>query len=319
MYVALRQQGKVTGFLSAQSYQRNAYTHSDLAVLQALADQCAGAMARIEMEAALRTSEEQLRAMFELASVGMAQADPRTGRWLRVNQKMCMITGYSNDELLRMHISELTHPEDRQRDWEAFQRVVRDETPDYRMEKRYLHKDGTEIWVNVNMTVIRDAAGQPMRTMAAIEDITERRQAEEKLKLFRMLIDRSNDAIEVLDSATGRLLDANESGCRALGYTRDEMLSLTVFDLTPEVNRALFDATNAQIKKAGHATLETLRLRKDGTTYPVEVSLSPVTLDRAYMVAIVRDITERKRAEESHARLATAVEQATETVMITDI
>src|ERR1019366_964695 len=97
------------------------------------------------------------------------------------------------------------------------------------------------------------------------------------------------------------------------------MLSLTVFDLTPEVNRALFDATNAQIKKAGHATLETLRLRKDGTTYPVEVSLSPVTLDRAYMVAIVRDITERKRAEESHARLATAVEQATETVMITDI
>ncbi len=80
------------------------------------------------------------------------------------------------------------------------------------------------------------------------------------------------------------------------------MLSLTVFDLTPEVNRALFDATNAQIKKAGHATLETLRRRKDGTTYPVEVSLSSVTLDREYVVAIVRDITERRKLEAQFIR-----------------
>jgi two-component system, cell cycle sensor histidine kinase and response regulator CckA len=131
----------------------------------------------------------------------------------------------------------------------------------------------------------------------SFRDITERKQAEERLKLFRLLIERSNDAIEVVDSATGYLLDANESGCRALGYTRDEMLSLTVFDLTPEVNRALFEATNAQIRKAGHATLETLRRRKDGTTYPVEVSLSCVTLDREYVVAIVRDTTERRKLE----------------------
>jgi PAS domain S-box-containing protein len=116
---------------------------------------------RKRAEEALRQSEEQFRAMFDLASVGIAQADPRTGQWLRVNKKMCEITGYSAGELLQLHVPDITHPEDRQSDREAFERVVRGEAPDYRMEKRYIRKDGALVWVNVNMTVIRDAAGQP--------------------------------------------------------------------------------------------------------------------------------------------------------------
>jgi PAS domain S-box-containing protein len=137
---------------------------------------------REQMEEALHQSEEQFRAMFELASVGIAQADPRTGQWLRVNRKMCEITGYSAGELLRMHVRDITHAEDRQSDREAFERVMRGESPDYRMEKRYIRKDGALIWVNVNMTVIRDAAGQPTRTVAAIEDITERRKLEDQFR-----------------------------------------------------------------------------------------------------------------------------------------
>src|ERR1017187_4328059 len=104
---------------------------------------------RKRVEETLRQSEEQFRAMFELASVGIAQADPRTGQWLRVNKKMCEITGYSADEMLRMRVADITHPEDRQPDRDAFERVVRGETPDYRMEKRYLPKDGALAWVNV--------------------------------------------------------------------------------------------------------------------------------------------------------------------------
>ena len=131
---------------------------------------------------ALRESEDQFRAIFDLASVGIAQADPRTGRWLRVNKKMCEITGYSAGELLQLHVLDITYSEDRQSDREAFERVVRGESPDYRMEKRYIRKDGALIWVNVNMTVIRDAAGQPTRTVAAIEDITERRKLEDQFR-----------------------------------------------------------------------------------------------------------------------------------------
>jgi PAS domain S-box-containing protein len=137
--------------------------------------------ARKYAEEELRQSEDQLRAMFDLASVGIAQADPRTRQWLRVNKKFCEITGYTAGELLQMHTPDLTHPDDRMADGQALQRVVLGEVPDYRMEKRYIRKNGALVWVNVNVTVLRDAAGEPTRTMAAIEDITEHRRIEAQL------------------------------------------------------------------------------------------------------------------------------------------
>jgi len=132
----------------------------------------------------------------------------------------------------------------------------------------------------------------------------------EKLKLFRALVDRSMNGIHVVEPATGRFLDVNESACRNLGYTRDEMLALTVFDVTVGVDRAFFVAHNVQVKKAGHDTLEVLHRRKDGTTYPVEVSLSFVTLDQEYLVAIISDITERKRVEETLQQTRFCMEHA---------
>ena len=104
---------------------------------------CQDITERKRAEKALCDSEEQFKAMFEMASIGMAQADPKTGQLLRVNQKMCEITGYSPGELLTMRIPEITHPDDRERDWEAFQNVVNGKSKNYRIEKRYICKDGT--------------------------------------------------------------------------------------------------------------------------------------------------------------------------------
>jgi len=154
--------------------------------------------ARKRADEALRDSGEQFRAMFEVASIGMAQADVQTGQWLRVNHKMCAITGYSADEMLKMRVPDVTHPEDRQKDWESFLRVVRGEAPDYRSEKRYVRKDGSVCWVNVNMTVTRDAGGHPVRTMATIEDITERKQTETRiaqLNRLKAILNSVNKAI----------------------------------------------------------------------------------------------------------------------------
>jgi two-component system, cell cycle sensor histidine kinase and response regulator CckA len=133
---------------------------------------------RLRVEDELRGNEREFRAMFEMASIGMAQAEAQTGRWLRVNQRMCDITGYTMAEMLQKRVSEITHPEERARDWEMFQSLVHGEIPEYRLEKRYLRKDGAMAWVNVNMTVIRDTAGQAVRTMATIEDITEKKRLE---------------------------------------------------------------------------------------------------------------------------------------------
>ena len=167
--------------------------------------------ARKHVEAALLQSEEQFRAMFELASIGMAQADPKTGQWLRVNRKMCEITGYSAGEMLQLHVPEVTHPEDRQGDWDAFQRVVRGEAPSYRLEKRYVRKDGSVILVNVNMTVIRDAVGQPWRTMATVEDITQPKGDQMRLAMFSELGTKlssahtAREAAEIIVTAADKL------------------------------------------------------------------------------------------------------------------
>ncbi len=133
-------------------------------------------------EADLRCSEEQFRAMFEMASIGMAQADPETGRLRRVNRRLCQILGYTEDELLKLGVRDITHPDDMERDRELFQKVVRGDLPEYHWEKRYCRKDGSEVWGNVYMAVVRDASGRAIRTVATIEDITERRRLEEQYR-----------------------------------------------------------------------------------------------------------------------------------------
>src|ERR1039458_9433110 len=99
-----------------------------------------------------------------------------------------------------MRVPEMTHPEDRQSDREKFERVVRGEAPDYRMEKRYIRKDGALAWVNVNMTVIRDAAGQPTRTMTAIEDITERKLVQESHDRLAMAVEQATETVVITDT-----------------------------------------------------------------------------------------------------------------------
>jgi two-component system cell cycle sensor histidine kinase/response regulator CckA len=124
-----------------------------------------------------------------------------------------------------------------------------------------------------------------------------REQAEEGLRLFRALIDRSNDTIEVVDPDTGRFLDVNEKGCLVLGYSRDELLALSVVDVDPMLDQASFTRAVEGLRKSGVLLWEGLHRRKDGSVFPVEVNISHVRLDREYAVAVVRDITERKRAE----------------------
>jgi PAS domain S-box-containing protein len=125
--------------------------------------------------------EEGFFAIFERASVGAVLGDA-TGRVLRVNPKMCEITGYSKDELLGKPPADLTHPDDRERDLEAFQRMAAGETPVYGREKRYLRKDGQIRWVSLNATSIRDEAGRLLRIASVVLDITERKRAEERLE-----------------------------------------------------------------------------------------------------------------------------------------
>ena len=257
-----------------------------------------------QAEAALRQSEEEFRAMFEVASIGMAQADPRTGQWLRVNQKMCAITGYSAEEMLRMRVPEITHPEDRQRDCELFERVVQGGAQDYRLEKRYIRKDGSVAWVNVNMTVIRNAAGQPTRTLAAIEDITERKLAQHALRQseerFRTLFEYAPDGIYLCD-LQGRFVDGNKAAEQLIGYASEELIGKSFLTLNL-LSESDLSRASAGLARSVHGEAtgpeEYVLKRKDGSHAPVEIRTFPVKIkEKALVLGVARDITERKQLE----------------------
>jgi len=128
-------------------------------------------------------------------------------------------------------------------------------------------------------------------------DITEVKQAEKHLRLFRTLLDDSSDAIEVVDPVSKRLLDVNETKCRKLGYSREELLSMNIMNIDSGFTADDYKGIDAQIRQTGEARFESVHRRKDGSTFPVEVSTKLVHLDKPYLLSIVRDITERKHAE----------------------
>ncbi len=130
---------------------------------------------------ALRLSEERFRGAFDAAAIGMALVAP-DGRWLQVNASLCQIAGYSEDELLGMTWKDITHPNDLDADLEHARRLLAGEIHAYQMEKRYIHKDRRIVWIVLSRSLVRDAGGEPLYFVAQIEDITPRKEAEEKLR-----------------------------------------------------------------------------------------------------------------------------------------
>jgi PAS domain S-box-containing protein len=131
------------------------------------------------------------------------------------------------------------------------------------------------------------------------KEILERQRAEQALTLFRSLIDHTNDTIEVIDPETGRFLDVNEQACRAHGYTREEYLALTVPEIDPLIGARPWKETMEEVRRSGSLIIESQHRRKDGSVFPVEINANYIRLDRDYHVAVVRDTTERERAEEA--------------------
>lgn len=127
--------------------------------------------------------------------------------------------------------------------------------------------------------------------------------ASAQVKLFRTLLDRTNDGIEVIDPTTLRFLDVNDSECRTLGYRREEFLDLGILDIDPTLNEDNKNEIMTKVLRSGGARFETIHRRKDASEFPVEVNVTVVELDRPYLISIVRDITERKQAEAEALRL----------------
>src|SRR5690606_21821041 len=127
-----------------------------------------------------KISERQFKGAFQYSSIGMALVSLE-GRWLKVNKKVCNLLGYSPDELLKLTFQDLTHPDDLDLDLGFLREVLNGRQDHYEIEKRYFHKNGEIIWVQLNVSIITDNEGKPLHFVSQIQDITKRKQSEANL------------------------------------------------------------------------------------------------------------------------------------------
>jgi len=272
---------------------------------------------RIRHEEALRQSRELLDATGQMAKVGGWEwnLDKQILTWTREVYRIHGVT----EEFQPTVASGINFytPESRSAIAGAVQRAS-EQGEGFDLTLQIITAQGETRWVHTVGEANRKA-GRISSVFGSFQDVTVQKRESESLKLFRTLVDHSNDAFEVLDPETGRYLDVNLRGCLDLGYTREEYLALSVFDVDPDVDQAAFHKTMVELRAKGSLLWLGRHRRKDGSTFPVEVSVKYVQLERDYLVAEIRDITERKKATESLARLAMAVEHAAETIVITDL
>ncbi|MFZ2169629.1 MAG: PAS domain S-box protein, partial [Methylococcaceae bacterium] len=158
---------------------------------------------RKQAESILRESEERFRMAFQNSAIGMALVEV-DGRWLKVNDALCRILGYAEQELLRKTFQDITHPDDLESDLNFVAQLLAGKIDHYQMEKRYFHKDGHAVWVLLSVSLLRDTKGNPIHFISQIEDITKDKQAKEKIRNL-------NEVLEIrVQERTRQLLDAYE-------------------------------------------------------------------------------------------------------------
>lgn len=200
---------------------------------------------RNRAEAELRGSEVLYRNTFEIAPVGIAHVDPVDGKWLRFNDAVCSITGYSRPELETMRFSDITHPDDLESDWQRARQLLVGKVAQYDMEKRYVRKDGSLVWVHLTVSLVKHDDGSPKHFVSIIEDISERKRAQAALdesdSKFRMSVETVPQAFAMFSSvrdSEGKIVDfhveyANAAGLADIGLQADEYIGRNVCEVLP--------------------------------------------------------------------------------------
>ncbi len=256
---------------------------------------------RKQVEVALEESRNRFRAIFDNAGIGMALVDDK-GHPIETNRSFQALLGYDSEELAAMSFVEFTHDEDSHEDWKRYEELKAGARESFNMEKRYINKDGEIVWGHLTATAIRHANGKLKFAIGMVEDITKKKLSEELLTKWATIFQHTQWGVAVGNADSHNLDLVNEAYARMHGYTVEELLGQPIAKVFSPSFRPQLPAFIQKIHEEGFQSIESLHLRKDGTTFPALLTVSAVKDSQGvvlYRVANLIDISNRKIAEES--------------------
>ncbi len=263
------------------------------------------------VNAALEESREKFKSAFDHAANGMALVD-LDGTWIQVNRALCDMTGYAEQELLSMRYQDITHPDDVAETVRGMAALLKGTIDSYRIDKRYVHRDRHCIWVSLTLSTVRDQVRGSNCFIAQIQDVTDHKiseaQRSQTEQRYRSLVETSADGILLVDLA-GNIVMANRHAAKLHGYAEaSELVGVDAYHLVTASYYEQAQLHNELVMQGGVLRgVEYPARRKDGTAFPAEMSAARIVDERGqpngYM-ASVRDVTERKLAQETLAHQA---------------
>ncbi len=300
--VPLKVQDRVIGVLAVQSYTGQVpYTEAEKGILVYVSGQVAQAIERKRVENELRSSEARFRSYFELPLYGIAISSAEK-KWLQVNDRLCAILGYSKDELTTMTWPEITHPDDMGSNVRQFERLLGGEIEQYELEKRFIRKNGEAVWTNLAAGCVRRPDGSVDFLVVLVEDISERKAAEEALEHSRAQLLQAQKMEAVGRLAGGVAHDFNN----VLQALLSQAQLLRIYAHDPERVKALSLELGQQISHGASLTRQLLLFSRRETARPEFVDLNDSVRDATTMLRrLVR------------ANIAVEIKLASETLPVT--
>ncbi len=279
-----------------------------LATMSAIGSQIGQFIKRRRAEAALRASEERWRRLFETSAAGMALVR-LDGVFTAANPALQRMLGRTEEEIVGRNVLELNHEDERAATAEFYAKIRSGLLTERQVEKKYLKKDGTPVWLNITTTLVPATETAAPFLQSVYMDITERVRFEAALRAseerWRTVFETTAVGIvTTFDLAHGRYATANVAFQRMTGYTEDELRNLTVLDITPEEDRAATQKRIDEIVAGPPRSYRTEKRyrRKDGEIIWADINtfFVPATDSTpAFLAVVAVDITERKQAEEA--------------------
>ncbi|KYG71950.1 PAS domain-containing sensor histidine kinase [Roseivirga echinicomitans] len=285
----------------------------------------------------LALQEEQFRQTFEFAANGMALVGLK-GEWLQVNKSLSLIIGYTKSEFARLTFADITHPEDLEKDYNLLNQLTRGEIDSYQMEKRYFHKKGHIIWVLLSVSMVKNNLGLPSHYVAQINNITERKQAQfqlqESISKLQGIQDASTQVSIIETNLNGVIKSFNRGAENLLGYSASEMVDQTtpeIIHLASEVEERGKELSKAYDKDIQglqtliyqasiglYETREWTYIRKDGSTFPVQLTVTAIKDAKGEVkgyLGVATDISSLKRVEEEVKSLLDVTQEQNERLL----